>query len=188
MLCSCSNNNLVDVIGQCDPSKIIFTSSAVDVNFTEISIPEICNIPCEKPDVESVEKVFVSVKILSKRVVKTPERTGSVVTNAENTILTGRKLIVEGILCQKIVYTADVLTQTVHSAHFNVPFSAFIIVPETIDISGTATDTLDIPFCIDICVEDVFVKAFNARQIFKNVTLFLRAKPDIKECVVTSGE
>ena len=87
--------------------------------------------------------------------------------NQEGTFLTGRKLVVEGILRQKIVYTACLPDQPVHSAHFEIPFSAFIILKSTV--------SLDDNFCVDICVEDVFVKVFNCRDIFKNVTLFLRA-------------
>lgn len=47
--------------------------------------------------------------------------------NEEGTCLTGRKLIVEGTLNQKVVYTADVDVQSVHSACYEIPFSAFII-------------------------------------------------------------
>lgn len=48
--------------------------------------------------------------------------------NEEGTCLTGRKLVIEGFLNQKVVYTGEVETQSVHSAHYSVPFSAFIIV------------------------------------------------------------
>ncbi|WP_455539206.1 hypothetical protein [Terrisporobacter sp.] len=39
------------------------------------------------------------------------------IQNAEGTYLTGRKLIVGGILKQKIVYTAEVENQSMHSVH-----------------------------------------------------------------------
>lgn len=48
--------------------------------------------------------------------------------NEEGTCLSGRKLIVEGFLNQKVVYTGDVGVQSVHSAHYSVPFSVFIVV------------------------------------------------------------
>lgn len=44
--------------------------------------------------------------------------------NEEGTLLSGRKLIAEGVLRQKAVYTALVPTQSVHSIHNEVPFTA----------------------------------------------------------------
>lgn len=173
MSCSCTCNQAIEIIGLCDPSNITFDEN--NRNWTEISIPEVLTIPCEKPDVEAIEKVFVKVKIISKRVIATPRVITTTTPppetteNSEGTKLTGWKLIVEGIVKQKVVYTADVPNQSVHSAHFDVPFSAFIVLP--------SSTTLEDKFCVDVCVEDVFVKVFNNRDIFKNVTLFLRAFP-----------
>lgn len=126
------------------------------------------------------------------------------IRNAEGTYLTGRKLIVNGNLNQKIVYTASVDVQSVHSAHFSVPFSAFIIpyadfeglvyeenVLVVTDFSTCATTTvsgfpftpgtelipnLDEIFAVNVYVEDIFVYPTDPRTIFKNITLFLQAK------------
>lgn len=126
------------------------------------------------------------------------------IPNTEGTCLSGRKLIVEGVLKQKIVYTAEVDAQSVHSAHFEVPFIAFIIPyakfeglvyrqgievydPETGGsklingyICGIGQDiTVDLceEFVIEKCIEDIYVYALDVRRIFKNVTIFLKAKP-----------
>jgi len=172
------NDQNVEIIGLCDTDFIVFgdPTLALDYTWTEISIPEVLSIPCQKPNVEQIEKVFIKVKIISKRVTDTPVSTG---VSAENTRLTGKKLVVEGKLIQRIVYTADLPDQPVHSANFNVPFSAFIVLDET----ATAEDN----YCVETCVEDVYVKVFNDRDIFKNVTLFLRAKlaPSTPVCVQT---
>lgn len=161
--CNCNQNNqAIDIIGLCDPTTM--TIADLD-SWTEISIPEVLRIPCAKPDIENIDKIFISVKIISKRVINTPNSNGT--KNAEGTLLTGKKLIVEGVLNQKIVYTADVPEQSVHSAHFKVPFSAYIVIP-----TGTA---LEANFCVETCIEDVYTKVFNKRDIFKNVTLLLKA-------------
>lgn len=134
--------------------------------------------------------------------------------NEEGTCLTGRKLIVEGTLKQKVVYTADVDVQSVHSAHYEIPFSAFIIPYAKLEPLGkpTYTDVTLVPagtavvgqppveiiaqdvdvflaeeiniepdlcedFCVDVFIEDIYITALDCRTIFKNVTLFLRAKP-----------
>lgn len=124
--------------------------------------------------------------------------------NAEGTCLTGRKLIIEGTLKQKVVYTAEVSTQSVHSAHYEVPFIAFIIPyakfegleyqenievydPETNSsklingyiLSGNNNIVVDLceEFNIEKCIEDIYVYALDKRKVFKNVTVFLKAIP-----------
>lgn len=126
------------------------------------------------------------------------------INNEEGTCLSGRKLIVEGVLKQKIVYTAEVETQSVHSAHYEIPFISYIIPyakfenaeyqqdisvydPETngsILVNGfikTGTGDivvdLDEEFSVDTCIEDIYVYALDNRRVFKNVTLFLKASP-----------
>lgn len=127
--------------------------------------------------------------------------------NEEGTYLTGRKLIVEGVLRQKVVYTGLVRDQSVHSVHKTVPFTAYIIPyakfegsevqevevmadPEmepckTITIRGFAYDPQHPPvvdlcetFCVNGYVEDIFAYPVDCRTIFKNITLFLLAKPE----------
>ena len=113
-------------------------------------------------------------------------------------------MIIEGTLKQKIVYTAEVDTQSVHSAHYEVPFMAFIIpyakfegltYQKNIEVYDPVTNgpisingyvynpdegiTVDLceEFTIEKCIEDVYVYALDPRRIFKNVTVFLKAKP-----------
>lgn len=130
----------------------------------------------------------------------------SLIPNEEGTCLTGRKLIVEGVLKQKVVYTGLVESQSVHSTHNEIPFTAYIIPYanfeglnyeenvtviadpanpcETITINGFAYDPANPPvvnlceeFCVSGYVEDIFAYAMDGRTIFKNITLFLLAKP-----------
>lgn len=125
--------------------------------------------------------------------------------NEEGTCLTGRKLVLEGALEQKVVYTALVSSQTVHSVCKSMPFSAYII-PYASFIGLTFTENIivvtdpttcttavvdgfpynpavpvEVDLCeefdVNVCVEDVFAYDIDARNIFKNVTLFLWAKP-----------
>ncbi|MCC0720322.1 hypothetical protein [Clostridioides sp. ZZV14-6105] len=126
----------------------------------------------------------------------------TILQNAEGTCLNGRKLIVNGLLKQKIVYTALVDEQSVHSAHYEVPFLAYIIpyakfecltYEEGIVISPPGkpivtingyryNPKLDIEvdlceeFIVDSCIEDIYVNDLDKRTIFKNITLFLKAQ------------
>lgn len=126
--------------------------------------------------------------------------------NAEGTCLSGRKVILEGKLKQKIVYTAEVASQSIHSAHYEIPFIAYLIVyanfenavyAENIQVydqdteqvisvngflqtSGTnITVNLDEEFDVQSCIEDIYVYQLSPRDIFKNVTLFFKATPKL---------
>lgn len=136
----------------------------------------------------------------------------TLIPNEEGTCLSGRKLIVNGVLKQKIVYTGLVPTQSVHSFHSEIPFTAFIIPyakfegltyeenvtviadPDgdpcnTITINGFPYDPENPPvvdlceeFCVKSCIEDIFAYDTDPRTVFKNITLFLSAKP-VAVCV-----
>lgn len=128
----------------------------------------------------------------------------TLIGNAEGTCLSGRKLIIEGTLKQKVVYTAEVDVQSVHSAHYEVPFIAFLIPYAKFEglvyqtniqvfnpvtngpifingyIYGAGEDiTVDLceEFNIEKCIEDIYVYALDKRKVFKNVTVFLKAIP-----------
>lgn len=158
----CIDNDVIDVSGLCDPDKITIADGD---SWTQIVVQESLIIPEEKPDIEQINSVNIKVEIIRKKVVPTPNSDGT--ENLEGKLLTGRKLIIEGCLCQTISYTAAVDKQSVHSAHFKVPFSAFIVLPEDAE--------LDYNYRVDACVEDVFITQLCPRQIFKNVIVFLKA-------------
>ena len=177
MKCDCSNNYNYDVIGLCDISKI-GTKGEVANNstWTQITIPEILTVPKNKPNIESIDKIYINVRIESTRIIATP-KTEANVTSTEGLKLTGRKLLVDGYLCQTIVYTANNCYQTVHSSSFRVPFCTYIVIESNADID---TDK----YCVKGCIEDVFAKPLNERTIFKNVSLFLNAtKSNDPACV-----
>lgn len=168
---SCCNDELQIIIkGVCSQEKLENMLTVADRTWTQIFIPEVLCVPYEKPDIEELMSVTARVEIISQRVVKTPmDNTVASITNQEDTNLTGKKLIIEGILRQKVIYTADLPQQSVHSAHFDVPFSTFIIIPQNIPLAAK--------FLIEPCIEDIYITSCNKRQIFKNVTLFIKATP-----------
>lgn len=158
----------------------------------------------------STKNLIDNIVCLIKKILKTlnvdctPSNAFEILCNLEGTCLTGRKLIIKGYLEQKIVYTAEVLDQSVHSAHFKVPFTSFIVPyakfenakfqrdtviydPDTNKpriIQGYLYKNLDevsIDLCEDFfiekCIEDIFIYKLDKRNIFKNITLFLKAKP-----------
>lgn len=117
----------------------------------------------------------------------------------------------EGVLKQKVVYTALVSSQTVHSVCKIMPFSAYMILYAsfvgltytenlvvledpavgcvTITVNGFLYNPaipLEVDHCeefdVNICIEDIFAYDIDKRNIFENVTLFLSAKP-ARTCV-----
>lgn len=180
--CNCE---LIDISGLCNPSDVTGVISQYPY-WIQMNIPETLTIPEQKPDVEQINSVNISVNIIRNEVVKVPvspvDANGEFIPNLEGKVSTGRKLIIEGQLCQKVVYTANEPDQSVHSAHFYVPFSAYIVVPSEIEFTnGTTTttiDSLDVDFQVNACIEDVAIKMLDFRNILKQVTLLLYAVPN----------
>lgn len=163
MLCKYSPDDVIEIIGLYDTCDIDVTSNRT---WTEINIAEVFKLPPEKPDIKSIEKIYYSVEIVSKRIINTPDSCG--MENNEGLVITGKKLMIEGLLSEKIIYTADVLCSSVHSTHYITPFSAWIV----LDSSGDSPNV----YCVDTCIENVYVKLINERKFYKNVTLLLNAK------------
>lgn len=180
------DKELIDVSGTCNSSDVTEELNLYPY-WMQMYIPETLSIPPQKPDVETINAINISVNIIRTEVIKTPRSyTRAVppvaIPNLEGKLLSGRKLIIEGELCQKVEYTANLIDQPVHSAHFFVPFSSYIVVPETIEFTnGTTTptilDSLDVNFEVNSCIEDVSISLINTRTFLKKVTLLLYATP-----------
>lgn len=69
-------------------------------------------IPCEKPDIESIEEVKVSICIIKSKLIDT---------------ILGKKVVFNGAIKLKAIYTANNYEQSVHSAHWDIPFCDFIL-------------------------------------------------------------
>lgn len=179
--CLCKRG-IVDISGLCDPSD----TTEVIRNYPywkQMYISESLTIPLAKPEAEHVNAVTMTVSILRKKVIKTPRSyndsgaTPVPLPNLEGRLLTGRKLIVEGQLCQLVEYTATDAPQPVHSVEFYVPFSAYIVVPLNVTVGGNTVDSLIVDFDVDVCLEDVTACLLDERTILKQVTLLLSAVP-----------
>lgn len=136
--------------------------------FKQFSVQETVCLPEAKPDIEQIIKVMAEVVIISTRVIKTPGTAENPIVSLEGQRLTGRKLIVEGEVRQKIEYVADEPAQAVYVEHTNIPFSNYIVLGENY-----------IPGCNLIVtgyIEDIFAKQIDKRYIFKNITILVTAE------------
>lgn len=131
--------------------------------FKQLSIDGYLTIPELKPDMEGVNNVSATADLINCHVIQTP-----VSVSTEGQSLSGYKLIVKGMLNISIEYTANEPEQAVHSAHYAIPFSSFIVLPEDYVVGSK----LDVEFMI----EDIFYKMIDIRTFFKNVTLLINVK------------
>ena len=178
----CCQNGAVDIPDTCDPGN---TTDVIRLYpyWKQMYISECLVIPEAKPDAERINSVTTSAIILKKKVIKTPrtfDDSGAepvAEPNIEGRLLTGRKLIIEGQLCQQVEYTATDAPQPVHSVEFYVPFSSYIVVPLEVTIGGVTVDSLLADFDVSVCLEDVTACLLNERILLKQVTLLLNAVP-----------
>ena len=133
-------------------------------SFKQFQVQEILYIPPQKPDMERILSVHVNIEINSKTVIHTSHG-----ISYEGQILTGKKLVIEGCLHQKVEYIADNPLQSVHVAHFTMPFSSYII----LDDKANCENEYDVRGYI----EDIYVKQVGTRKIFKNVMILLHTIP-----------
>lgn len=172
------DENLVTVAGLCDLSRIHFLKG-VNNFWTEIAVQENLHIPDIKPEIKQITGVNVAVKIIKEKVIVTPSTNEC--PNYEGKILSGRKLIVQGELSQAISYIANRCEEPVHSARFAIPFSAFIVIPKTVQVwykdEVQEVDSLYITYQVNTYLEDVFIKKSAPREVFENVMLLLQGIP-----------
>ena len=153
-------------IGSKESNTSETTSAVVDlniINFKQFSIEEYLQIPCQKPDMESINYISGNVEIIRCHVIKT-----GIGRSNEGQTLTGYKLIVHGLLNLVVEYTACEARQSVHSAHYHIPFSTFIVLPENYEPGGK----LD----IEGIVEDIYFNDMDCRVFFTNTTLLINVK------------
>ncbi|GAB6139130.1 SPOCS domain-containing protein [Halanaerobaculum tunisiense] len=162
---ACVLNNSIEIEGICKN----FPNNCQGA-FTQLKVPEILEIPEQKPDIEQVLQVLVEGKVTNLRIIETPEE-----TSEEGQALTGEKLVIEGKIRQKVVYVADVEdgSQPVHSAEFEIPFSTFIVVPKC--YVGTVKPGKEDNINVQVCVEDVFIETIDPRKVIKSVLLYINA-------------
>ncbi|MFD3156307.1 DUF3794 domain-containing protein [Haloimpatiens sp. FM7330] len=104
-------------------------------------------IPCQKPDMECLLDVSVHLSVSCFKVINTP---------------IGKKLFIKGIKNIRILYVADEPSQSVHAAHFNVPFCMFIL------LKNIPCKVID----IYTAIEDIQVNPINERCFSISILIF----------------
>ncbi|ELC8424839.1 DUF3794 domain-containing protein [Clostridium perfringens] len=132
----------------------------------EFSTTDTVYIPCEKPRIESINEIKVCICVDEYRLVDT---------------ILGPKVIVSGRKKFKVIYTALNREQSVHSAHWEIPFYEFIL------IKDMCYQKCKKMLCsVFVGVEDVCTNFYNKNCIELN-SLFIIC-PKISECIVSCND
>lgn len=198
----------INIVGLCNPSKINFSSEnsnnfRKDHNWNEILIQETVKIPPNRPDINILDEVMVDVNINCIKIIETSKNLktetldGNLIYSLDKNnfpipiadekgfYLTGRKLLVDGVINQKVYYSANTLSQSVHSVNFRTPFSTYVILyPKFIDykkgeiikVDNALVDIYE-EFIVDVYVEYINIYKVDNKNIYKNILLFLNARP-----------
>jgi len=154
--------NFVNIVGIDDPSSFpIITPANPNTQYT---VQETVTIPAAKPDAEQIDSVLVQATIIDAKVIITP---------------VGLKTVIEGELKQKVIYTANLPDQPVHSAEYLFPFCTFIEMPLIIPLGGTVETVLQ---AAGLTLDTVLVG--NAKVLIEDMTVELLDLRTINKCTI----
>ena len=136
-----------------------------DKTWNEVIISEVININNSNLTIKDISKIYVSVKILSSKIIDTSE---SDTPNMFGTKLTGKMLLVNGEICENIVYTSDTLAQSVNCYKIKTFFNTYIMIDKNSDNENDR-------YCVYPYVEFVSVRFINEKNLSNSVHVFLFA-------------
>lgn len=131
--------------------------------FKQMSIEKYLLIPEVKPDIEAINNMSGTIDIISYNVINTP-----ISKSIEGQQLTGNKAVIRGVFNLVIEYTALDEAQSVHSAHYSIPFSTFIILPPGNQV-GKGVEIVGM-------TEDIYFNVVDIRTFFVNITALINMK------------
>lgn len=126
-------------------------------NFKQTNLDCVFCIPVKKPNIEQITKVWVDPCIKCEKLVKTP-----IGTSLEGQRVTGYKYLIEGSMYLKIEYVALETEQSLHTADTEVPFCAYVVLPEDFNKNALITPS--------ILIEDINSTQMDSRCIYNNIT------------------
>lgn len=135
----------VDVSGITPPSQ--FPHCPPRHPFTEFCETDKLCIPHPNPNIRDLLEVCVNVAIISFRIICTP---------------VGRKIVLEGKKQIKVSFAADDPCQSVHCAHFEIPFCSIILL-------GPLQDEV---VQIAAAIEDISARCLDCRCLTVTTVLF----------------
>lgn len=130
--------------------------------FRQQNIDHIFCIPCDKPSINQVLKVWVESFIVDFEIVKTSKG-----FSLERQEMTGFNLFISGNIKLKFEYVSDNKLQSIHTASTLFPFCAFVALPKKFEPNSSVYPI--------IYIEDILTKKVNSKCIYTNITFTLSA-------------
>lgn len=154
-----TNKNIVEGIGVSKnlPPPLLY--------FTQLSVSEIIKIPESKPDMEQLLSITADIKVISLKIANTPHSTSN-----EGQNLSGKKLVIELLIIQKIKYVANDPTQSVHVVHFEKIVSTFVVIPKKYCNKPVELILKRNQIEVTFYIEDILGRMIDKKTIFKNIT------------------
>lgn len=180
---SCTNdpnsiNPNLQTLGIYSQAKIEDILESTDTMWTMFTIPEIHDLPANSLPIDKITSVYGCIDVISQSVVRTPTVSnytskgviiqGETIPNSQCTTITGKKLIVELLLTEKVSYISTAPASQLYSATFKFPYSAFIIVDENTPVSQCLKIT---PYIINLCCCKL-----SETNIFSSTLVFIKAE------------
>lgn len=163
---NCKSKRDYEIVSLCDikefNKEIAFLKN---VPWSQLTIPETLNVPKDKLSIKAICKIYIDIKINSIKTIEIPR---TPISNTEGLLLTGKKLSIDGKICEKVIYSSCYPNKSLNSIQFSIPFSTYIIINHDANIYNDK-------FNVKACIEDVFAVPLNERTIFQSINVFLFA-------------
>lgn len=127
--------------------------------FKQFNVEKEVKLYCNEPKIKEVLNVIVEPEILNSYEISTIKS-----TSYENQNLTGSKMVIRGILKEKIQYSVDDEVSSLYMITREELFNTFIVIPE-----GVWSENIQ----FDVRVENVYFRLVDNKTIFKNVMLIV---------------
>lgn len=137
--------------------------------FKQLLAQEYITLPRGFDSIDQIVRLSSSVEIINTYKINTPASTKdneNEIINASGQVISGLKLIVEGIIHHNMVYAGQNTPNTLLSFCNDYYFGTYIALP---------SNTSDMCSCYTVkpIIEDIIVEAVNPRNITKCISIFL---------------
>ena len=136
--------------------------------FKEEILSDVICIPNQKPDMERILDLVAWLEVEEYNLIDT-----ELGYSHEGQILTGKKLIIEIRIKEKLTYVADEPRQSAHAAHYEKIKSAFVILPEKYNDKYICDLVRAGRLIITPFVEDVCYRQINKRELHRSLMIFV---------------
>ncbi|MEG0710726.1 MAG: DUF11 domain-containing protein [Niameybacter sp.] len=131
--------------------------------FKQVSLEQSLELPLDKPDIDVINTIGGQISLLKSYIIKTPKGIA-----IDGQTLTGSKLMVHALFEMSVEYASNEIDSCICTAHYTLPFSTFIILPEN------ATPSANVP--IDAKIQNVSWRVLNNRCFFACASILVMVR------------